>query len=197
MSVVLGIKYKDGVILAGDKQLTKGYTKEHEDKSFKKIYQTQYSNIGFGGVGSGRISNVLETMDDPVPLSDIFIDKKEINRIYIIKNIVPILFDTFRKNNCIIKNSDGIEELNGRLLICTKDEIMVMDAIGCVFSSKNYAAIGAGEDLVSGYLNTFKNTDFNNFTEEQAIQIAKKAIIESCKDNITINNKVDIIVLKK
>ena len=197
MSVVLGLKYKDGIIIAGDRQVTKGHMKEHGDRNFKKIFKTKCSNIGFGGVGSARINNVLETMDDPVSLEDMFIDKKKIDRIYIIKNIVPTLFNVFRKNNCISKESDGLEYLNGELLICTPEEIMTMDAVGCVSSSENFAAIGSGENLVKGYLSIFKDEEFNNFTEEQATQIAKNAIIESCKDNITINDQVDIIILKK
>ena len=197
MSVVLGLKYKDGIMMAGDRQVVKGHMKGHGDRNFKKIFKTKCSNIGFGGVGSARINNVLETMDDPVSLEDIFVDKKKIDRIYIIKNIVPALFNVFRKNNCISKESDGLEYLNGELLICTPEEIMTMDAIGCISPSKNFVAVGSGEELVKGYLSVFKDEEFNNFTEEQATQIAKNAIIESCKDNITINDQVDIIILKK
>ena len=61
MSIIVGIKNKEGVILGADKQITKYNTASH---SATKIIQMRYSNTAMGTVGYLRDVNIINSSED-------------------------------------------------------------------------------------------------------------------------------------
>ena len=85
MSIVIGIKYNNGVIVAGDKQSTKGNNARGETIKIKK---QKYSNSCFGCVGYSRDTNIIVSHDEIVNYKDI-LDNVEIDKNYVVNNIIP------------------------------------------------------------------------------------------------------------
>lgn len=193
MSVVVAIKYKDGVAMAADRQLTWGNLKV---ESATKIAQMNYSGIGLGVVGSGILANLLEVIDDVVPSDDI-LKGTPITRPYIIKNIIPFIFDEAKKYNCLCTDStDQTKYIDGRMMICTPDMINVMGGNGSLVAYDNFASIGCGDQLVHGYLSTL-DEDWSKLKEDKAIKILCECIQKCCKDDVYIGEKTDILLLQK
>lgn len=192
MSVVIAIKYKDGVIMAADKQATSGNLKSD---NATKIVQTKYSGLGMGAVGLLKTCNILEAVNEVVDPEDI-LSQALIDKLYVIRKIVPLLFTAFEKYHCLTKDEDGLQSIHGNLLICSNEKIFSTDGIGAVSEHDDFVAIGCGEQLVHGYLSTL-NIDYNKLNENKAIEILATAIEKACKDDVFINDKIDILILKR
>ena len=192
MSVVIAVRYKDGVIMAADKQITWGNLKT---SNATKLIQTKWSNIGIGGVGSGRLCDLLEIIDEIIPASDI-LKQIPIDRKYMIKYLVPDLFKHFKEYNMVLSNSNNENYIDGNLMICTPYLIHSMGNDGSLVQYENYASIGCGEQLVHGYLSTL-SIDWSKLKEEKAIEILIDCIHNACKDDVYIDDNIDIVLLRK
>ena len=189
MSIVIGIKYNNGVIVAGDKQSTKGNNARGETIKIKK---QKYSNSCFGCVGYSRDTNIIVGHDEIVNYKDI-LDNVEIDKNYVVNNIIPNLFNLYRNNNRVT-NKEGIEYLNNEFIYCTSNKLFSIDADGAVTEYNDYVASGCGEDYVGGYLN---NIDLGNLTKSEAIEVVNNAIKKACKNDPYINGNIDIIDIKR
>ena len=189
MSVVVAIKYKNGMAIAADKQSTCGNRKFMTNK----VFRAKFSNTAYGGVGQSKMNNILEIAEDLVPAEDILhltpIDKK-----YVIKNIVPPLFELFKKYDVLDKQENGNLWINGDVLFVTSKEIYNIGCDGCVMVSNNYGAIGCGDQYVTGYLNSLE-LDSTKITEKEVINLCRTCIQKACQDDPYIDDNVDIILL--
>lgn len=190
MSIVIGLKYKDGVILASDGQVTeKGNCIV---KDVIKFCKSKYSNTALGVVGELRDLNILSTIDDFIRYKDI-LDKTYIDEQYIIEKVIPDIFSKLRNNNRI-KLNNQIEEIMSDLLFCTYDKIFYISVDGAVVEMLDYGVIGCGKDMVMGFLDT---QNLKDLSENQAIKIIEKCIQQSCNKDCYINENINYILLKK
>ena len=195
MSIVVAIKYDNGIAIASDREVTQGIYKY--SNSVAKIHQYPYSKVVIGTVGRLRPLQILFTEDEIIDYKDI-LDNKEIDKKYCIRTIVPKLFKIMKENEIIEKREEEYLFLN-TFILATSKTAFIIDRDGTVNSTidqKHYLTIGCGEDFVKGYLDTI---DFNKdkINKTMAGQIIKNAIEKSCKNVNYIDDNIDIIFLEK
>lgn len=194
MSIVIAVKYDNGIAIASDREVTHGIYKY--GNSVAKIHQYPYSKIVIGTVGRMRPLQILFTEEEIIDYKDI-LDNKEIDEKYCVRTIVPKLFKIMKENNLVEKNGEEYLLLNAFILATPKTAFCI-DRDGTVseINQKHYLTIGCGEDFVKGYLDTI---DFNKdkINKTMAGQIIKNAIEKSCKNVNYIDNNIDIIFLEK
>ena len=187
MSVIVALKYKNGVLIGADKQCSSFNIKE--DNNAIKINKTKYSNNCMGVVGSLRDANIILNKDE---LMIDILDKKEIDFKYVVNIIVPNLFEILRKNNRV-SSLNNIETLSSTFVYCTNKNLYMIFGDGAVVEREDFITVGCGSDEVRGYLNTL---NLENLTKEKATEIIQNSIQKSCKDDIYINDKIDLIYLE-
>lgn len=186
MSVIVALKYKDGVILGADKQATLRFSKSH---SATKIMSSVYSYTAFGGAGAGRDLDILQcNIDDIMDYKDI-LDNVSLDKKYMVNKVVVKFFNLLLKYNRAYK-TENIVELESEYIVVSTDSIFHIDNSGYVVEYDDYVAIGSGAESVMGYFATLKE---QNLTREQACDYVKIAIKESCKENIFIDDNVELI----
>ena len=190
MSVVVAIKYRDGVAMAADKQATGGHIKCN---NVKKLAYYEKSNTGVGVVGHLRDCNIMYVQEELQDAKDI-LNKTPIDFKYVVSKIVPTVFSIFNQCNRIEKDNEVLS-LCSRMLFCTSNNIYKIEHDGGVVEYNDWAAIGCGEDLVIGFLETIK--DFHSLNKEQVTKILEKCIKQSCKNDVYINDNIDYIYLEK
>lgn len=190
MSVVIGAKYKDGIAMIADKQITSGTTKSNNGN---KMQYFKYSNSAIGIVGYLRDCNIMRTIEEILPYKDI-LDKVLINDLYVIKTVMPVIYGTLQQNKRIT-NTNGTETMESVMLYCTKDK---MFEIGEDFSvleiDDYYYAIGCGDDKASGFLSSVGDTA--NLTKEEITKVLQEAVKKGCEKDVYVNDSTDIIFLE-
>lgn len=188
MSVIVALKYKNGVVIGADKQASSFNIKYD---NVVKINKTKYSNNCIGTVGTLRDANIILNKDELMKYIDI-LEKKQIDFKYVVNIIVPNLFEILRNNNRV-NSIDKIETLKSTFIYCTNKNLYIICNDGAVVEGENFITVGCGSDEVRGYLNTL---NLENLTKEKATEIIQNSIRKSCKDDIYINNKIDLIYLE-
>ena len=190
MSVVISAKYKDGIAIIADKQVTCGTTKSNNGN---KLQYFKYSNSAIGVVGYLRDCNIIRTIEEILPYKDI-LDKVLINDLYVIRTIIPVIYHSLQQNKRITV-TNGTESMDSVMLYCTKDK---MFEIGQDFSvleiDDYYYAIGCGGDKASGFLSSVGDT--SNLTKEEITKILQEAVKKGCEKDVYINDYTDIIFLE-
>lgn len=189
MSVVVAVKYNNGVILGADRQVTAGHIK---DNKVDKIYKSTYSNTAFGIVGKLRDLDIIScNVDDLMNYKDI-LDNVKLNKKYVVNVIVVQIFDLLMKYNRAYK-IDNIIDIDSSVLVADDYSIFTISPDGSVAEYDTFAAIGCGDELVKGYL-TPQNLE--ELSEPEAIDLVKRCIEKACKNDCFIDNDITIINLK-
>lgn len=192
MSVLIALKFKDGVILASDKQVTYGNIK---NDNATKIFKSKYSKTAMGIAGCCRtldliFANTEELMDYKDILDNVTLDYK-----YVVNIIVTDMFKILDKYGCLYRENN-IVDTYGEYIVISEDKIFQIFSNGAVIESELFASIGCGVQLVKGYLDGI-NYNYKQTTESEARHILEICIKQCCKDDVFINSKIDYIVLKK
>lgn len=188
MSVIIALKYKNGVLIGADKQSSYYNTKYN---NVTKINKTKYSNNCIGVTGALRDANIILNEDELMNYIDI-LDKKEVNFKYVVNTIVPNLFEILRKNHRV-NSIHNVETLESTFIYCTSKNLYVIYDDGAIIEGEKFITIGCGSEAVKGYLSTL---NLENLTREEATKIVQNSIQKSCKDDIYINDKIDLIYLE-
>lgn len=193
MSIVIGLKYKDGVLLASDTRvISRGHLAEKIDS---KIFKSKYSSTAIGCVGYLRDLDIISCQEEWLSYKDI-LDKKKVDKKYIIENIVPKIFDTLR-NNHRVNQKDGFEYIDSEFIFATTSSLYGIYNDGSILEFDDYVTIGCGEELTKGYMTNFSNKDTSKLTLTEAKTIVEKCIKNACKNDIGISDEVIFINLEK
>lgn len=191
MSVVIAAKYNNGIALAADKQATAGTTK-HD--SVNKLQSFKYSNTGLGCVGWLRDCNLIRTLEEVVPYKDI-LDKIDINETYVIKNIIPPLFNHLSTNKRITNNNE-VYEIGSQMIFVTPYKMFEIGGdFGVTESDCNYEAIGCGDDKIRGYMTSIGDTSY--YSKDEISKLLHNAIIKACEKDVFINDNIDILFFER
>lgn len=197
MSIIIGVKYKDGVLLGSDTQATnRGHIAEEIET---KIYQSKYSTTAIGCVGSCRDNNLIETQEEWIDYKDI-LDKVDINKKYVISNIITKLFNLLR-NNHRLNSEKGLEFSESDFIFATSEKLFGIYTDGSVLEEDKYVAIGCGEELVRGLLDSYFHT--NNITSGEQIsynsakEMIRTSVLSACSKDVFINDNITYINLKR
>lgn len=193
MSVVIACKFKNGVVIGADRQVTSGGNASKDTVS--KIKKISNKKIAIGSVGSLRYAQQFFSIADEW-FQDI--NTSHIGETNIIAHVNKLT--SIYRTNDFITGSEKFENIDeNNFLIVTPYEIYNMDGYGSITEEKCYTSIGCGRDKVSGYLNiVFENPDIiNDLEEREAKNIIGIAIKNACKDDIYIDDNVDFTTLYK
>lgn len=191
MSVVIAAKYKDGVAIAADTQVT--IYKQNANMSGSKLHSFKYSKSVIGVVGCLRDINVIKTLEEIIPYKDI-LDEIVVDDIYLSKVVIPSLVETFKENGRLPEEKP----------YCLDSEFLYVNAgsIYRIFEDFSVLApdaccevIGCGSDKVMGFMSEIGDT--SSFSEEKIKETLAKAIRKACEKDVYIGDKYDIQLLKK
>lgn len=192
MSIVIGLKYKDGVLLASDTRvISRGHLAEKIDS---KIFKSKYSSTAIGCVGYLRDLDIISCQEEWLSYKDI-LDKTKVDKKYIIENIVPKIFDTLR-NNHRVNQKDGFEYIDSEFIFATPSHLYRIDEDGSVLEFDDYISVGCGEELVRGYIAKVFYNGYKDLSLGEAKLILRECIKEACKDDIGINDEIVLIDLE-
>ena len=190
MSVVIASKFNNGVIMMSDRQVTRYGIVAVKD-SVEKIYNVPNTKFIMGGVGRLRTLQQVKKVSE-----SIFTEVESVTE----KNCIECLdklTSEFRKNN-YISGTEVLQELDSQFLICDGYNINFVGYDLDVINNLDYYAIGCGEDLVMGYLNTiFKDKNPSKFTYDEIRKILEESIKVSCKDSLGIDDNIDTLTALK
>ncbi len=122
MSIVIAVKYDNGIAIAADREVTHGIYKY--STSVAKIHQYPYSKVVIGTVGRLRPLQILFAEDEIIDYKDI-LDNKEIDKKYCIKTLVPKLFKIMKENEIIEKREEEYLFLNTFILATPKSDFII------------------------------------------------------------------------
>lgn len=152
MSIVVGLKHKDKVWLACDKQITAGNMKVFLSGSHNKVFPViDREGIIIGGVGFLRGINLLETNNSYI--DELSYLKDEIDYSYMV-NAFPILLNKVFMDAGFVSANDEELRLKGAVLVGVYDKLYAVDSDASVMEVGNYVAIGTGEEFAYGSLNS-------------------------------------------
>lgn len=193
MSVVVAIKYDNGVVIGADKQATAYWQFKEQCTKLKKFSD---SKIAIGHVGSGSDWNPIEFTDEIVDYKDIF-KNETIDLKYIYLKIVPTLKSLFEAVN-LITEKNGRKYIDSSFMIVTKDLIVEMSGDFSIYEFDFYHSTGCGLAEANGYLNVMLDgKEPNDISKDKAIQLVKDAVQKGCKDDCYVGMGIDLFILDK
>lgn len=185
MSLIVAIKYKDGILVASDNQATVEDFATHNTP--KIFYNRKGENpTVIGAVGFVRDVNLLEIAPDFSDSTGWYLKKD------IIENIVPNLFNYLRENNRLT-TVDGVEQSKSEFIYCTKDSIFEIDTDGCVSEYPRYCAIGCGADAARGILEALYSNE--DRTREEAYQFVSVIFNTVSNINTFVDREITFLEL--
>lgn len=190
MSVVIAMKYKDGVVIGADRQATCGDNKVVGGVT--KIKMFPYSKHAIGKCGYVRHTNALFTQEELVTFEDI-VKQTEIDINYIVSVIMPNI-------RAVLKVFDEKEDIDdiGSTIYVTSDKIFTIESDGAVIENQNFACIGSGAVSANGLITQlYSVNDEEMLSEEDAITMVSAGIQTANENTIYVGDGIDIIVVKR
>ena len=191
MSIVVAVKYKDGIAVACDTQSTKNGIKTNGVRKFKYF---EDSNTLLGIAGYLRDCNVISDIEEIIPYKDLF-HKINITEEYVISVIIPFLYEQFLCRGRI-DSSGSFPVIGSSLLYITKDKIFTIDCDFGVMeiTDNSFFCVGSGEELTRGYLSAVGDT--SELNEEAVTELIHQAITIGCENCTTVNDEIFIKYIK-
>lgn len=190
MSVVVAIKTLTGVVVAADKQVTRGCL---TDKT-SKLHAFEYSNTAIGTVGTLRDANVVGVKDELISYKDI-LQNKDVDLEYVISKVVPELIETLQASSRVTEKN-GVLSTDSAFMFCTPKRIFIIEGDFSVIEAEDgYAAIGCGDEKVYGYLSNCEI--FETLTRKEAEKLATDAIQKACDKDPYIGLGYDMLFLEE
>lgn len=191
MSVVVGLKYKNKVWLACDRQVTSGDTKTILQHSHNKIVHVpNREGILVGSVGLLRGINLLETNNSYI--DELCYLRGEIDYDYMV-NAFPLLVKELFVNYEMISDDEKVLNLRNEFLVAVDENLYSVGFDGSVLEIDDFFAIGSGSELAYGSLSSaMKNVNDDTDIKE----VLKNAILSAsynvgCGGGVIIMNNVD------
>ena len=166
MSLVIALRKKDGnFIIGADSQTTYGDLIYHDAK---KIWKMEPLGLVICNVGNGRTENLLQNNPD---LFTPIVKKGEIDVKYLMTDFTKKLHEYLKSYYNHVDEKDGEYTHGimgyGNIIIAYKNRAFCIFHDYSISEIETYKAIGCGEPVAIGCLETFLN--FTNKSEEQII----------------------------
>jgi len=201
MSIVVAVRYKNGVVIGSDNRAT--YKGRLSYDNCTKIITTTYTNHAIGTVGTLRAVNLMSVKDEFMEYKDI-LDDVEVDLSYMSSVIIPNLIQHLNDNHVLHRNTDGTISSDNCFIYATNNNIYTIMSDFGVIEMPNWSVIGCGEDMVMGLLNTIEIDDdctvdeyFGKMERDDAVSLIQTAILLACKNDTYISQSCDIVVLEK
>ena len=174
-TTVLALKFRDGVVMAGDRMATEGY--QVSDRRIEKVYKTDdYSAIAIAGAAGPciELARLFQTElehYEKLEGTQLSIEGKANKLSQMVKGNLPFAMQGF----LVVPLFAGYD--------CIKDEgrIFKYDVTGGRYEETDYYATGSGgKDARSTMKKSFKK----KLSEEEAIRLALEALYDASDEDI-------------
>jgi proteasome beta subunit len=180
-ATVVGITYKDGLVLGAERRVTLGGF--IVSKSAKKTFKvTDYVGAACAGM-IGDMQILIKELQSYVRLREL-----ELRR--------PIPPNSIAKLLSVIMFERRFAPMITQVMIggiSTKPSIWILDPLGSLIPD-DYAAVGSGAEIAIGLVESGYSEDM---TEEQAKNLAVRAIRSAIKRDVSSGDGVDLIFVTK
>jgi proteasome beta subunit len=179
-TTTLGLIYKDGVILAGDKRISAGSLVFSRTEKINKLSKS----MGIAMAGSvADVQTLIKILQSEIALYEVRSGTKMSTK------AATGLFATILFNNRFSLLGSGFI-IGG---YDTKPEIYALDTAGSRLPDK-YTSIGSGSVIALGVLEAEYREDM---TEEEAVKLAHRAVSTAIKRDIFTGDGIDIVMVDK
>lgn len=179
---IVGIRAKDGVVLASEKRLS--YNGFVLSKRVRKVHPiTNHIGIGFAGL-HGDIERLVKLLKAQAQYYEIEIGK-EISVRSLAKYYSNLLF-SYKIIPFYVESIVGGVDGKG-------PQIYVLDPVGSLIEDK-YSVAGSGGPIAIGIIETSYREDMS---VEEAKELAKKAILEAIERDAISGDGVDILIITR
>ena len=197
MSDVIGLKNKGRVILAADKQASKGGSKDH---SAIKVFEIKgCPGLIVGSVGRLKMLQILRFASNIVNLNSFnFIDPEaRLTEEYMVNEFAPTLLAISKEAGCIITHENdpsGIDDtMTNNFLVAYKDDLFEVGTDGSVTVIDDYVAIGSGEDTAESFLAGYSH-DAESLDDIDPFRAVVGAIDRTAYKTLFVDDGVDFVV---
>jgi len=184
MSVIIGIRDGEKIVMACDSQITSGGGVKKLGQglsNFKIWHPEEKKELLMGAVGSLREKNIIQTNDNLIIADEYYEDK--IDYQFVVNKLIKRIFDGLKEANCI-DDKDKPLRMNTSYLFAFKDKMYEIDSNGAVIEVETYTAIGSGANEALASLHT---------TEDEPVKSrVRKAMKASCVNDIFVSEPIII-----
>ena len=164
MSIVAAIKKNGRIYMAADTQSSWGDRKENclYPERFK-VHKFE-NGLLLGHAGLVHNSQIVMAQKNIFTLPE----KGELNKRYIVENIIPELRKCYRKNNMLTKEEGKPDRIEDDYILAYKDKMFTIDNVFDVMAFDHYVAAGSGTDMVVAGLADLDSSEVTDSSEIEA-----------------------------
>ena len=185
MSLVIAIRDKDRFILGADKQGSLWNNKEH---TATKVWYTEYEGCCIGSVGYARASQIIQYIKGL--LDGAGFGRAELDDAFIHLQLPRTLYETLKAHGIIVDDPAQPQpfSLPNTFLIAYKDRCWKIEQDLTVIEVEEYDAIGSGQDIALGVI----ETSFM-YGEKNPYQIIANAIDIAAEKTLYVDHELDFV----
>ena len=183
LATALGLKFKDGVVLAADRRVS--YGTFILSKSARKVFLIN-DLVGISTAGlPGDFQELVDVVRFNLSMYELDLDKKA-TPTNVAKLLSLLLYQgRFRGIYYAELIVGGLEE--------DRPKLLVLDPAGGLLEEK-YVAVGTGAQIATGILERNYKDDLN---EEGALDLAEKAMREAISRDALSGDGIDLLIITK
>lgn len=183
MSLVVAIRDGNRFILGADKQASSWNNKVH---TATKIWETEYENCCIGSVGTARGSQVIQYIKGL--LDNAGFGKAELDDAFIHLQLPRTLYETLKAHGVLVEDSTREFFLPNAFFIAYKDRCWKINQDLSVEEVEDYDAIGSGEDVAQGVIETALA-----YGEKNPYMVISHAIDIAAEKTLYVDHEIDFV----
>jgi len=173
-TTVLALRYREGVVMVGDRQATEGHQVAHRE--IRKVFQADsYSAVAIAGTAGLAIEMVrlfqveLEHYEK-IEGNRLSLEGKAAFLARLVRSQLPMAFQGL----VVVPLFAGFDELTNR------GRLYTYDVVGGRYEENNFGSTGSGASLAKSYL---RANFAEGMTSEQAVDIAVGALVSAAQED--------------
>ena len=174
-TTVLALRYSDGVVMAGDRQATEGYTVAH--RRIQKVFPSdRFSAVAISGTAGLAIEMVrlfqveLEHYEKIEGLR-LTLEGKANFLARLVRGQLPMVFQGL----IVVPLFAGYDEEEGR------GRLYTFDVVGGRYEERDYGSTGSGARLAKSYLRNVYRPDMDG---SEALKVALGALVAAADEDV-------------
>lgn len=183
MSLVIAIKDKNRFILGADKQVSQWNNKDH---SATKVWYSEYEGCCIGSVGYARASQIIQYIKGL--LDSAGFGKENLDDAFIHLQLPRTLYETLKAHGIIVDDPTQPFSLPNEFFIAYKDRCWKISQDLTVTEIEDYDAIGSGQDVALGVIETS-----HMYNEKNPYRIITNAIDVAAEKTLYVDHEIEFV----